>query len=191
MKRLVFLTLLLPFFASAANFWWFERVDQELKNSPILKEFNYSALTPQSASFTFKYDSRLISAWVGFGWGQEAVFGFQDLKDQPSYATLIDGKWVIGQEAMMDVMQKLHRRGNLTAGNKKTSATVSQDKNIIELVSQIENTAADLTVLKAKNTDSVIDGIFLTISLRGVTSSEEAQKILRELRPVVERQIEF
>ena len=191
MKRLAFLTLLVPFFASAANTWWFERVDQELKTSSTLSEFGYSAQTPDSASFTFKYASKPVRAWVKTGQGQDAVFAFDDLTGQQSYATLTDGQWVIGQGMMMDVMQKMHRRGNLIAGNTKRDAHLSQDKSMIELVSQIENNRAEFTVLKAKKMGTGLGDSYLTISLDGVASADDAQKIFTVLRPVIERQTEF
>lgn len=158
---------------------------------PLATEFDYLPQSDRSASFTFKLGAKPVKAWVRFGAGEDAVFGFDDLNNQSSYATLANGKWVIGKDSMMSTMKQLHKRGNLTAGNTKKNAIILNDSSVVELSSIIENGKVELTVLKAKSVDSAIIDIFMTISLDGVSSLEEAQKILTVLRPVIERQIEF
>lgn len=191
MRKLLLSVLLVPFFASAASVYWFERVNADLSTTQGISNTSYRPGTLTDSVFNFDRNGKKISVWVNFKEGNDAVYAFDSMEGKQLAVVVNNGQLEIKEGAMMDLMASLHKRGNMTAANLNRTATVSADKKQVELKSSIQNSQGALTVIKIKKINDYPQDIHLSFSVTGVDSAAELEGILSIIRPIVERQIEF
>lgn len=191
MKLLSILLALLPNIVFAGNIYWFERVNTELENTPGFSNVTYKPGTPNDSNFSFTMNGKTIRAFVYAGAGNEAVYGFTKQDGTNAVVTKKSEKLEVSDGNMFDQMAALHRRGNLAAGNGIRSVVSSDDGKQVELQSGVKEGDMGLTIIKLKSIDGKLNDVQLSFAISGVNSTEEGLSLIKVLRPIVEKQIEF
>ena len=191
MRLLAILLTLLPNIVFAGNMYWFERVNAELANTPGLSNVTYKPGTPHDCNFSFAMNGKAITTFVHARAGLEAVYGFTKQDGSLGVVTMKGDKLEVSDGNMFDQMTALHRRGNLAAGDGNRSVVSSDDGTQVELQSVASEGSLRLTIIKLKPIDGKLNDVQLSFSVSGVNSTEEGLSVIKVLRPIVEKQIEF